>query len=69
MITIQEIHAYQNLVESGDVKPVICISNKDHGKMIPWINEDKPCFKCLACETKVYPSIKITEAIKKYSTK
>lgn len=65
MITIQEIHAYQKLVDLNAAIPVICVSNADHGKMIPWVNEDRPCFLCLACDSKIYPGLKMAEAMRK----
>lgn len=64
MITIQELHAYQKFVDLNSAIPVICVSDPDHGKMIPWVNEERPCFLCLACDTKVYPGLKMSEAIK-----
>jgi hypothetical protein len=64
MMTIQELHAYQKLVEMNCAIPVICITDQDHGKMIPWVNEERPCFMCLACDTKIYPGLKMAESIR-----
>lgn len=65
MITIQEIHAYQKLVNLNSAIPIICVSDPDHGKMIPHMNGEDPCFICLACDSKLHPGLKMQEAIRK----
>lgn len=55
MITIQELHAYNRLVEKGVAPAVTCPIDPLDGSMIPWSNEnDEPCFWCLACNAKSY---------------
>jgi len=55
MITIQELHAYNKLVEKGVAPGVICPIDPLDGNMIPWSNEnEEPCFWCLACNAKSY---------------
>lgn len=54
-ITIQELHKYNSLVETGTVPPIPCPINSDHMRTLPWLDEnDMVCQKCLACNTKVF---------------
>lgn len=67
MITIQELHLYQSMVDSGVAPAFYCINDPDHGRVITWSDEnDSACFICLACDTKRYLGLNQIEKIKKY---
>ena len=65
MITIQELHTYNVLVSKGVAPSFDCIIDPDHGQMYTWVNEKEvPCFWCLGCNSKYYPSLAEIELIK-----
>ena len=65
MITIQELHTYNNFVDMEIAPPFLCKIDEDHGRMYTWVNEnDVPCFWCLGCNSKYYPSLAEIEMIK-----
>lgn len=64
-ITIQELHAYNKLVELGVAPPIECPINSEHMRTLPWMTEDeRVCQRCLACETKVFLSQEAVDVIK-----
>jgi hypothetical protein len=65
MITIQEAHKYLQLVNVGMAKPLVCPIDTNHPGMVSWFDKDeKVCFICLACDTKVYPGDNLSKKIK-----
>lgn len=55
MITIQELHAYKKLSESGLVPSLVCPVDVLHTEVFPWMDEeDKVCLWCIFCNAKVY---------------
>jgi len=65
MITMQEIHKYLQLVNIGVAKPILCPIDKFHPEMVSWLDKnEKPCFICLGCDTKVYPGDNLIKKIK-----
>ncbi len=54
-ITIQELHRYNNLVETGIVPPIQCPMDLNHIRTLPWLDEeDRVCQRCFACNTKIF---------------
>jgi hypothetical protein len=69
-ITIQELHKYNLLVETGTVPPIPCPINPEHMRTLPWVDEDdKVCQKCFACNSKVFLGQKNIGVIKLLITK
>ena len=65
MITIQELHAYNYMAQKEILPAFFCVLDEDHGPMTTWVDEkDEPCFWCLGCNLKYYPSLKEIEMIK-----
>jgi hypothetical protein len=57
MITIQQLHKYNNLVVAGVAPEIICPLDGLHGHMTPWFDDkEQSCFWCLGCNTKLYLS-------------
>jgi hypothetical protein len=55
MITIQELHAYKKLSDSGIVPSLVCPVDVLHDEIFPWIDEDDTvCLWCIYCNAKVY---------------
>jgi hypothetical protein len=64
-ITIQELHKYNSLVETGTVPPIPCPLDENHVRTLPWVDEeDKVCQKCLACNAKIFLGQKNVTMIK-----
>ena len=65
MITIQELHRYNSLVDMELAPGVLCKIDPEHGRMNTWVNEkDEPCFWCFGCNLKYYPSLADIQYIK-----
>jgi hypothetical protein len=55
MITIQELHAYKKLSDSGLAPTLVCPVDVLHTEIFPWIDEDNNiCLWCVFCNSKVY---------------
>lgn len=53
---IREFNYHQYLAELGLTKPIVCMSDPDHGNLYANINlEDKVYLYCLGCNYKIYP--------------
>jgi len=65
MITIQELHAYKKLSNTGLVPSLVCPIDILHTEIFPWIDEDeKVCLWCIFCNSKVYLGTEREEYIK-----
>lgn len=65
MITIQELHRYQKMVDAEILPPIICIVNEDDGPMIPWVDDkEEPCMWCISCNAKYYLGLNQIQVIK-----
>lgn len=66
MLTIQHLHAYQNLVFAGKADGFICPMNESDGNMISWLppESDEPILLCLSCNAKKTLSYKDEQKIK-----
>ena len=65
MITIQEIHQYNNLCNSGLAKHFSCGKDKDHPNLVSGVSEENVIFfYCLACNYKLFPGNKTIKKIK-----
>lgn len=66
-ITIQELHAYNNLVSEGRAPEIPCVLNQEHMRTLPWLDEkDRVCQICLACDTKIFLSQEAEQTVKYY---
>lgn len=55
MITIQELHAYKKMSDSGLVPSLVCPVDVLHTEIFPWLDEsDEVCLWCIFCNSKVY---------------
>jgi len=55
MITIQELHAYKKLSDTGLVPSLVCPVDTLHTEIFPWVDEeDNVCLWCIFCNSKVY---------------
>lgn len=65
MITIQELHAYKKLSDTGLVPSLVCPIDILHTEIFPWIDEgEKVCLWCIFCNSKVYLGADREEYIK-----
>ena len=65
MITIQELHRYQRMVDLDILPPIVCRVNELDGTMVPWLDEkEEPCFWCMACDSKYYPGLNQVQLIR-----
>lgn len=65
MITIQEIHRYILISSAGGAPEFYCPIYPQDGPMSSWVTKDgTPCFWCIACNAKLFPSEQQIEFIK-----
>jgi hypothetical protein len=63
LISIQEVHFYNQLAEKGIVKKITCPFNEDD-IVITKFDNDKVYFNCITCNSTFYPGINVIENIK-----
>lgn len=65
MITIQELHIYNDLVDQGFCPPIPCPMNSEHLPPVTFVKDDEPVMWCLECDTKLHLGERKINAIKK----
>lgn len=66
MISIQEIHQFNNLCNSGLAKHFSCGQDSEHPYLVSGLDEkENVIFYCLACNYKLVPGEKTISKIKK----
>ena len=63
LISIQEVHFYNQLAEKGIVKKITCPFNEDD-IIITKFDDEKVYFHCITCNSTFYPGINVIENIK-----
>ena len=66
MITIQELHKYKKLSDSGLAPSLVCPIDYLHTDMVPWIEDDEVCLWCIYCNSKVFLGSEREEYIKSF---
>ena len=68
MLTIQEVHFYNELADSGKASPILCPFNEDsimNHIIIPRFNEsDEVYFDCKSCKSTFFPGMNAEKIIK-----
>jgi hypothetical protein len=65
MLSVQEVHFYNNLVEKNEVKNlIVCPFVKEDIVVTKVDEDDKPYFFCIGCRTTFYLTKDIQEIIK-----
>ena len=65
MITIQELHRYNDLVDMGFLPPIPCPMDGEHLPPVPFVKDDEPVLWCLECDTKLHLGQRKVTMIKK----
>lgn len=64
MITIQDLHSYKKLSDKGLVPAFTCPVDILHENVVPWMENDEPCFWCIYCDSKIHLGTNKQEYIK-----
>jgi len=63
MLSIQEVHFYNDLAEKGIVKKITCPFNETD-IIVTKFKDDKVYFDCITCDSIFYPGINVIDNIK-----
>lgn len=65
MITIQELHRYNDMVDAGFLPPIPCPMDPEHMPPVPFVKDDEPILWCLECDSKLFLGQRKVTMIKK----
>jgi hypothetical protein len=68
MLSMKEVHYYNDLVTKGIFNPINCPFNEEsvgNHILLPFLDEEEVWFKCLTCDSSFTPGLNTIDIIKK----